>query len=213
MNVDSLLNGTPWPDLPFSTLRLWDTGTKWADLNPTQSTYDWKSLDQQIALAKANNSELLYTFGGVPPWALPTNVPIKSISRSGGIVTVVTTTPHGLYFNPTQPTASQSKFSVAKVADGSFDGSYYVTGTPTTTSLTYAQSGVDASSSSGTMSVACGGIFAPTMCAEAPANLSDWDDYGYSADFTCWSRWEFSIGNCGTRRMIISTGKEILKPS
>jgi hypothetical protein len=175
MNIAYLLNGTPWPDLPIRTIRLWDSETKWGNLNPAQSTFQWANLDAQINLARANNSQLLFTFGGVPPWALPTNVPIASISRSGGVVTVTTTSPHGLYYNPTQPPASQSKFTVAHATDTSFNGSFYLTGTPSANILTYAQAGINSSSSSGTISAICGGAYAPTLCAEAPASLSQWD--------------------------------------
>lgn len=177
MNIAYLLNGTPWPNLPIGTIRLWDSGTKWENLNPTQSTFQWANLDAQINMARANNSKVLFTFGGVPPWALPTNVPIASIARSGGVVTVTTTSPHGLYYNPTQPSASQSMFTVAHVTDASFGGSFYLTGTPSANVLTYAQAGINSSSSSGTISVSCGGAYAPTMCAEAPASLSQWDAF------------------------------------
>jgi LysM repeat protein len=177
MSIDHLLEGTPWPDLPIAAIRLWDTDTKWGDLNPTATTYVWQNLDTQINMAQANNSALLYTFGGTPPWALPTNVPIASITRSGGIVTVTTTTPHSLYYNPIQPSTSQSMFTVAGVTDGSFDGTFYLTGTPSADTLTYAQAGTDGASSSGTISAVCGGEYAPSMCAEAPASLSQWDEY------------------------------------
>jgi Chitobiase/beta-hexosaminidase C-terminal domain len=177
MNIAHLLNGTPWPNLPIGTIRLWDTGTKWGNLNPAQSTFQWANLDAQINMARANNSELLYTFGGVPPWALPTKVPTSAITRSGGVVTITTTSPHGLYYNPTQPSSSQSMFTVAGVTDASFDGSFYLSGTPSANTLTYAQAGIDSSSSSGTISVICGGAYAPTMCAEAPASLSQWDAF------------------------------------
>lgn len=177
MNINNLLNGTPWPNLPIRTIRLWDTQTLWGDLNSTRDTYNWQSLDSQINLARANNAGVIYAFGGVPPWALPTNVPVTSITRSAGIVTVTTAVPHGLYYNSTLSAASQIMISVSKVSDGSFNGSFYLTGTPTANILTYTQAGADGSSSSGAISAICSGLYAPTGCAEAPANLSDWDQY------------------------------------
>jgi len=177
MNVDHLTTGTPWPEVPVATIRLWDTGTKWGDLNPTSSTYNWTPLDQQINEARANDADLLYTFGGVPRWALPTNIPIQSIARSGGIVTVKTTTAHGLYYNPTQPAASQSQVTIAGVTDVSYNGTFYLTGTPDADTLTYAQSGTNGSSSAGWASAVCGGAYAPTLCAQAPASLSQWDAF------------------------------------
>ena len=68
-------------------------------------------------------------------------------------------------------------FTVAHVTDASFDGSFYLTGTPSANVLTYAQAGINSSSSSGTISATCGGAYAPTMCAEAPASLSQWDAF------------------------------------
>ncbi|QNI33074.1 chitobiase/beta-hexosaminidase C-terminal domain-containing protein [Alloacidobacterium dinghuense] len=177
MNIDYLTAGTPWPELPIHTIRLWDTGTKWGNLNPSATTYTWKNLDAQVSMARANGSQLLYTFGGVPPWALPKNVPIQSITRSGGFVTVTTSSAHGMYYNPTQPASSQSQVTLAGVSNSSFNGTFYLTGTPTANTFTYAQSGADSSSSAGTISAVCGGAYAPSMCAEAPASLSLWDEF------------------------------------
>jgi hypothetical protein len=177
MNVDYLTAGTPWPVLPIRTIRLWDTGTKWGNLNPTPTTYTWKNLDAQVSMAHANGSQLLYTFGGVPPWALPTNVPIQSITRSGGVVTVTTSSAHGMYYDPTQPASRQAQVTVAGVSNASFDGTFYLTGTPNNNTFTYAQSAANSSASAGTVSAVCGGEYAPSMCAEAPASLSQWDEY------------------------------------
>jgi hypothetical protein len=177
MNVDYLTAGTPWPELPIQTIRLWDSGTKWGSLNPTSTSYTWKNLDTQVNMAHANGSELLYTFGGVPPWALPKNVPITSITRSNGVVTVTTSSAHGVYYNAAQPASSQTQVTIAGVANSSFNGTFHLTGTPTADRFTYAQSGADSSSSAGTVSAVCGGTYAPSMCAEAPASLSQWHEY------------------------------------
>jgi len=177
MNVDHLVAGTPWPELPVSILRLWDSGTKWANLSPAPGTYHWNNLDLLLNMARANNSQILYTLGGVPPWALPKNVPIKSIVRSHGVVTVTTETPHGMYFMPSQPIEAQSQFTVAGVANGTFNGTFTIAGTPTPDTITFSQPGPNASSSSGRVSAVCGGVYAPGVCAEAPADINQWDDY------------------------------------
>ena len=177
MSIDHLLDGTPWPEMPIGAIRLWDTDTKWGDLNPTPTTYQWTNLDSQIAMAQSNGADLLYTFGGVPPWALPTNVAVSSIARANGVVTVTTATPHGVYFDPTQPSTSQIQITVSGVADSSFDGTFYVTGTPNANTLTFSETGANGNSSSGGISAVCGGEYAPTMCAQAPVNLSQWDEY------------------------------------
>src|SRR5579863_2099262 len=177
MSIDHLLNGTPWPDLPIASIRLWDTATKWGDLNPTSTTYVWTNLDSQIATAHSNGADLLYTFGGVPPWALPTGVPVSSIARSNGVVTITTTVPHGVYFDPTQPSTSQMQIAVSGVADSSYNGTFYLSGTPTANSLTFSQAGSNGTSSSGGISAVCAGEYAPSLCAQAPASLAQWDQY------------------------------------
>ena len=177
MTVHDLLNGTPWPSMPIGSLRLWDTRTTWSNLNPASGKYNWRSLDQLISLAQTNDAELLYAFGGTPSWALPTNVPITSITRSSGRVTVTTGAEHGMYYNPDQIASGQYQFTISGVSDDSFNGTFYITGTPTSNTFTYRQDGSDSSSSSGTVSAVCTGGYAPDACAEAPAHLSDWEQF------------------------------------
>lgn len=70
---------------------------------------------------------------------------ITSIARSGGIVTVTTTLPSGL--------VTGDSISIQGVIDTSFDGAFVLTGGSGTT-LTYAQAGANATSTSGYVSVA-----------------------------------------------------------
>ena len=59
-----------WPDVSFGTLRLWDTRTTWAMLEPVQGQYNWNVLDGQIAQAKQNNvSDFVLVLSGTPEWA------------------------------------------------------------------------------------------------------------------------------------------------
>jgi hypothetical protein len=177
MDINHLQSGTSWPSVPLGAIRLWNSGTNWGQLNPASGTYNWQGLDQQINLAHANASQVLYSFGGVPPWALPSNVPIGSIQRTGGIVTITTTVPHGLYYSPLQNATSQEQISVAGVSDGTLNGKFYLTGTPNSETLTFAQAGPNSTSALGTVSAICSGTYAPVSCAEQPANISTWDAY------------------------------------
>jgi len=177
MDVNHLGDGTPWPLVPVGTLRLWDSGTMWSNLNTAQGVYNWTPLDAQIAMAQANGAEVLYALGGTPPWAIPTNMSIASVSRNNSVVTVETAAPHGLYYNPIYAVTAQTSVTLAGVVDSSFDGTFVLTGTPTSTTLTFAQAGPNAQSSEGTVSAVCGGTYAPGGCAEPPANLADWDAY------------------------------------
>ena len=177
MNVSGLLNGTPWPEVPVGSMRLLSGATDWNYINTAPGTYDWTSLDREISLARANGAQLLYTFAGTPPWAIAKGMTISSISRSGGVVTVTTAEPHNLYYNPIYLPAWETTVTISGVADGSYDGTFGITGSPTATTLTYTQAGTDSSSSSGTLSANCGGNMAPSACAEAPQSLKSWDTF------------------------------------
>jgi len=59
-----------WPALAIYDVRLWDTGTNWADVNPADGVYDWTTLDKWLAAAQQHGgSHLIYTLGMTPQWA------------------------------------------------------------------------------------------------------------------------------------------------
>jgi hypothetical protein len=66
---DEALGGMPWPNVRFGGIRLWDTRTTWNKLNPSRGVYDWTQLDAWLNLADSKGVEVLYVFGGTPPWA------------------------------------------------------------------------------------------------------------------------------------------------
>jgi hypothetical protein len=73
---DEVLNpngSLPWPPnvgVGFGNLRLWDSGTNWALLNPNDGEYDWGELDDWLATAYTQGiTDVRYTFGVVPTWA------------------------------------------------------------------------------------------------------------------------------------------------
>jgi hypothetical protein len=62
----------PWPSIPFGSLRLWDSATGWAQLNPRKGEYDWSQLDKWLSnVAQHDNKieDVLFTFGRVPQYA------------------------------------------------------------------------------------------------------------------------------------------------
>jgi hypothetical protein len=83
--------------------------------------------------------------GELTAWQTP--VSISAISRSSGTVTVTTSTVHNLSVG--------AEISILDVTnpDNSFNGTFPVASTPTTTTFTYLQSGTNRSSSVGTGSV------------------------------------------------------------
>jgi hypothetical protein len=61
---------TPWPMINFAGLRLWGTGTNWAELNPRQGVYDWTTLDKWLTAAQSNGSHgIILTLAMTPTWA------------------------------------------------------------------------------------------------------------------------------------------------
>jgi hypothetical protein len=57
---------TTQPTITFGAQRLWDTGTRWNQIETSRGVYDWSVFDAWLAKATA---PLLYTFGGTPAWA------------------------------------------------------------------------------------------------------------------------------------------------
>jgi hypothetical protein len=70
MHKPLVLNGQPWPTVPFGAGRLWDSGISWTEVNKSQASYDWEILDKWLARYHEHGiDDLLYTFGRVPQWA------------------------------------------------------------------------------------------------------------------------------------------------
>lgn len=56
------------------SIRLWDTGVSWAQLQPSSAPIDWSSpagqrLDQIVTAAAARHTEVTYVVGKTPTWA------------------------------------------------------------------------------------------------------------------------------------------------
>ncbi|HLZ43528.1 MAG TPA: hypothetical protein VKQ11_21355 [Candidatus Sulfotelmatobacter sp.] len=55
-----------------STLRIWDSGMKWQDLETAAGVYDWSNLDFTVNTLATNPNcpmKIIYTVGGTPQWA------------------------------------------------------------------------------------------------------------------------------------------------
>jgi len=70
------------------------------------------------------------------------SITASGASRSDNVVTVTTSSAHGF--------RRGERITVAGVSNSSFNGSFYITSTPTATTFTYPQTGVNATSGSGT---------------------------------------------------------------
>lgn len=69
-----VLSTTDWPQVPseinpFGVIRLWDTGTAWAQIEKVQGSPRWGLLDSYTKLAQANGIGVLYVLTSTPAWA------------------------------------------------------------------------------------------------------------------------------------------------
>ena len=54
---------------PFGSLRLWDSGVCWYQLQPAPDKWQWAQLDLRVAQAEAAGQDILYVLGQTPTWA------------------------------------------------------------------------------------------------------------------------------------------------
>lgn len=59
-----------WPGIPFGSLRLWDTDTRWQNMNPGRGVYNFTKLDRYLEAANRHGlRDVLLTLGSTPTWA------------------------------------------------------------------------------------------------------------------------------------------------
>ncbi|WP_330186394.1 beta-galactosidase [Dactylosporangium sp. AC04546] len=59
------------PGFPIGALRLWDSETRWAQIQPARGEFDWATLDRLVGGAEAAGLPVLFVAGGTPSWAAP----------------------------------------------------------------------------------------------------------------------------------------------
>jgi len=60
---------TDWPDAAIGSLRLWDAGLSWANLEPRPGQFNFRRMDIYVAAARAHSASSMYVFGVPPAWA------------------------------------------------------------------------------------------------------------------------------------------------
>jgi hypothetical protein len=85
LHIHHLWQDTDWPDVPFSTWRLWDAHVTWALLEPQRNVYDFKLLDRYVEAAESHHVQLMLTFASTPAWASarPTEIPVHEGGGKG----------------------------------------------------------------------------------------------------------------------------------
>ncbi|WUG91152.1 helix-turn-helix domain-containing protein [Streptomyces sp. NBC_00454] len=59
------------PTFQIDTVRLWDSRTRWSNIQPRRGAYDWSILDRLVTAANQAGLPVLFTMGGTPDWASP----------------------------------------------------------------------------------------------------------------------------------------------
>ncbi|WP_416979808.1 helix-turn-helix domain-containing protein [Streptomyces sp. T028] len=59
------------PSFRTGAVRLWDSGTRWANLEPQRGEFDWSVLDRLVGGARRAGLPALFVLGGTPRWASP----------------------------------------------------------------------------------------------------------------------------------------------
>lgn len=59
------------PTFQIDTVRLWDSRTRWSNIQPRRGVYDWSILDRLVTAANHAGLPVLFTMGGTPDWASP----------------------------------------------------------------------------------------------------------------------------------------------
>jgi hypothetical protein len=57
------------PTVSYGSVRLWDSGVTWGQVEQRRGKYWWVGLDNAIGAANAQNAEILYVLGSTPRWA------------------------------------------------------------------------------------------------------------------------------------------------
>ncbi|MEV7969971.1 beta-galactosidase [Sphaerisporangium sp. NPDC088356] len=57
--------------LPGRRVRLWDSETRWAQIQPKRGEFDWTVLDRLVGGAHDAGLPALFVMGGTPAWASP----------------------------------------------------------------------------------------------------------------------------------------------
>lgn len=77
-HVPLIISAKDWPTITTGSIRLWDTGVQWRDVNKQNGKYNWAILDAAVIKANEKNATVMYVLGSTPQWAAKnTKVGIK----------------------------------------------------------------------------------------------------------------------------------------
>lgn len=71
VGVTANSNTGKMPTFEVGSVRLWNSRTRWQNLEPQRGRFSWETLDRLEAGARAAGLPIVLTFGGTPGWASP----------------------------------------------------------------------------------------------------------------------------------------------
>jgi len=69
LHIHRLASTTPWPSVEFGTLRLWDAGAAWPNVEPQPGRWDFSNVDRYISAAEQHHVQILMPIALSPVWA------------------------------------------------------------------------------------------------------------------------------------------------
>ncbi len=108
--------------------------------------------------------QIISITGVTPPSALTATITATGAARNNNIVTITTSAAHNF--------SAGQIVNISGVSDASFNGSFAVSSTPTSTTFTYSQVAGNANSGNGQASVAATGFDGTFVVASVPSNTS-----------------------------------------
>lgn len=68
LHVPGIADGVV-PTVDYGSVRLWDAGVSWGQVEQRRGQYWWVGLDHAVQAANAQNAQILYVLGSTPTWA------------------------------------------------------------------------------------------------------------------------------------------------
>jgi hypothetical protein len=70
MTVNKLGAHHNWPGMGTRVIRLWDTHTRWMNIEPARGQWDFQRVDLYVDYAERHGAQVLLTLGQAPAWAV-----------------------------------------------------------------------------------------------------------------------------------------------
>lgn len=68
LHVPKIADGVN-PTVTYGSVRLWDSGVSWGQVEQSKGKYWWVGFDRAVAAANNQNAQILYVLGSTPRWA------------------------------------------------------------------------------------------------------------------------------------------------